>query len=67
MSKIKGLEEAWSDLHHPVFAPKEHPTWKSNDNKHQRWIYNFTNGNAYYAIPPYPFRGESIKSYINKL
>jgi len=58
MSQIKGLEEAWADLHHPVFAPKEHPSWRSNDNKHQRWIYNYTNGNAFYCIPPYPFRGE---------
>lgn len=62
MSQIKGLEEAWADLHHPVFAPKEHPNWKSNDNKHQRWIYNFTNGNAFYCIPPFPFRGE-VSSY----
>jgi NADH dehydrogenase FAD-containing subunit len=58
MSQIKGLEEAWADLHHPVFASKEHPAWKSNDNKHQRWIYNYTNGNAFYCIPPYPYRGE---------
>jgi NADH dehydrogenase FAD-containing subunit len=58
LSAIKGFEEAFSDLNHPVFTHREHPTWKANDMKHQRWIYNYTNGNAFYCIPPYPYRGE---------
>jgi len=59
---IKGFEEAWKDLNHPVFAPKDHSSWRSNDHKAYRWTYNFTCGDAYFCIPPYPFRGE-IETY----
>lgn len=58
LQAIKGFEEAWSDLHHPVFSHREHPSWKANDMKHQRWIYNYTNGNAIYSIPQWPYKGE---------
>jgi len=58
LSQIKGFEDAWQDLSHPVFTHREHPSWRANDMKHTRWIYNFTNGNAYFCIPPFPFKGE---------
>jgi hypothetical protein len=58
ISGIKGLAEAWQDLNHPVFLSKDHPSWRSNDSKHQKYHYNFTSGNAYFVIPPYPYKGE---------
>jgi len=58
MSAIKGFDEALADLNHPVFSHREHPSWRANDMKHQRWIYNFTSGSAYYCIPPFPYKGE---------
>lgn len=59
---IKGFDEAWGSEDHPVFAPKDHPGWKGYLHKYPRWHYNFNNGDAYFCIPPYPFRGE-IETY----
>lgn len=59
---IKGFDEAWGSEDHPVFAPKDHPSWKGYLHKYPRWHYNFNNGDAYFCIPPYPFRGE-IETY----
>lgn len=61
-SLIKGFEEAWKDLEHPVFSNNDHMSWRSTDHKYQKFIYNFTNGDAYFCIPPYPFAGE-IEGY----
>jgi len=30
-SAIEGLDEAWADLTHPVYANSDHPSWKGND------------------------------------
>jgi len=57
--QIKGLYEAWGDLEHPVFVSRDHPTWRSNDHKPQKYHYNYTSGDAYFCIPPYPYKGES--------
>lgn len=61
---IKGFEEAWQDIQHPVFTHKDYTFWKSSDPKHQRWISNFTGGNAFFCLPPLPYRGEG--NLINK-
>jgi NADH dehydrogenase FAD-containing subunit len=58
IGQIKGLEAAWQDQEHPVFTTRDHPTWRSNDMKHQKYHYNFTSGDAYFVIPPYPYKGE---------
>ena len=64
IDSIKGFEEAWKDTEHPVFSCKDHPSWRSIVHKYTRWHYNFTNGNAYFVIPPYPFKGESIFKFL---
>lgn len=56
---IEGFEDAWKDVDHPVHCSKDHPSWKAVDHKYQKYHYNFTNGDAIFCIPPYPFRGES--------
>jgi sulfide:quinone oxidoreductase len=55
---IKGLYEAWGDHTHPVYVSRDHPTWRSNDHKYQKYHYNHTCGDAFFCIPPYPYRGE---------
>lgn len=62
LEAIKGFEQAWSHPDHPVFAAKDHFTWKSDLHKYPRYHYNFNSGEAYFCIPPYPFRGE-IETY----
>jgi hypothetical protein len=59
---IKGFEEAWADPDHPVFTAKDHHTWRSFVHKYARWHYSFTNGDAIFCIPPYPFAGE-VETY----
>ena len=55
---VKGLHEAWADIEHPVFMPKDLLGWKAEDMKHPRYIYNYTHGDAFFYIPPYPLSGE---------
>lgn len=55
---IENFEDAWADVDHPVFTNIDHATWRSNVHKYFRFTYSFTNGNAMFCIPPYPFRGE---------
>lgn len=62
LDSIKGFDEAWAHEDHPVYAPKDHPSWKGYLHKYPRWHYNFNSGDAYYCLPKYPFRGE-IESY----
>ena len=62
VSQIKGLEEAWQDLSHSVFTNRDHPSWRSGHHKYARWHYNFSGGDAFFCIPPFPFRGE-VESY----
>lgn len=59
---IKGFEDAWKDLEHPVYTAKDYPTWRTTQNKHQRYYYNYNSGDAFFCIPPYPFAGE-IETY----
>lgn len=61
---IKGFDEAWADFNTPVFTGSDHPSWKSNDHKYTRWLGNFTNGDAYFCIPQYPFAGEGKHYYF---
>lgn len=56
--KIEGLNAAWEQFMHPVFAAKDHPSWKGNEHKYARWHYNYTSGPAIFCIPPYPYAGE---------
>jgi len=56
--QIKGFDEAWKDAEHPVFAAKDHPTWRANLHKYPRYHFNYTSGDAYFCIPPYPYKGE---------
>lgn len=58
IESVKGLDDAWADLEHPVFMCKDHASWKSKDHKYCRFIYSFTGGDAIFCIPPYPFSGE---------
>jgi sulfide:quinone oxidoreductase len=58
VNQIKGLYDAWGDLEHPVFVSRDHPNWKSNDHKYQKYHYNYTSGDAYFCLPQYPFKGE---------
>jgi len=62
LEAIKGFEDAWAHPEHPVYAPKDHPTWKSGLHKYPKYHYNFNHGDAYFAIPPFPFRGE-VETY----
>jgi sulfide:quinone oxidoreductase len=62
LDAIKGFEDAWRHPEHPVYAPKDHPSWRSYLHKYPKWHYNFFSGDAYYCIPPYPFRGE-VETY----
>jgi hypothetical protein len=62
LDAIKGFEDAWMHPEHPVYAPKDHPTWKSFLHKYPKYHYNFNHGDAYFAIPPFPFRGE-VETY----
>ena len=55
---VKGFEEAWADLEHPVYADQDHESWKLSANKSFRFIHNFPGGNAFFCIPPAPFFGE---------
>jgi hypothetical protein len=59
---IPGLEAAWAHHDHPVYVPKDHPTWKGDLHKYPKYHYNFCSGDAYFCIPPYPFRGE-VETY----
>jgi sulfide:quinone oxidoreductase len=54
MDSIKGFEDAWNDVDHPVFTNKDSYTWKSNVHKEPKFHYSFTSGDAYFCIPPYP-------------
>ena len=62
VNSIKGFEPAWQDLVHPVFANKDHPSWRSVQHKYTRWHYNYYNGDAFFCIPQYPFPGE-VEAY----
>jgi hypothetical protein len=62
LDAIKGFDDAWMHPEHPVYAPKDHPTWKSFLHKYPKYHYNFNNGDAYFTIPPFPFRGE-VETY----
>lgn len=55
---IEGLDDAWADLDHPVYANQDHPSWRGNDHPYQKWHYNYTSGDAIFCIPPYPYTGE---------
>lgn len=55
---VPGFEEAFADVDHPVYAPKDHASWRSFHHPYPRWHYNFTGGDAYFCIPPYPYKGE---------
>eukprot|EP00331_Platyophrya_macrostoma_P019053 CAMPEP_0176467426 /NCGR_PEP_ID=MMETSP0127-20121128/38456_1 /TAXON_ID=938130 /ORGANISM="Platyophrya macrostoma, Strain WH" /LENGTH=407 /DNA_ID=CAMNT_0017860733 /DNA_START=247 /DNA_END=1470 /DNA_ORIENTATION=- len=55
---VPGLEEAWADVNHPVYMPKDHSSWRSFHHPYPRWHYNFTSGDAFFCIPPYPYPGE---------
>lgn len=59
---IEGFDSAYSDMEHPVFSNFDHSSWRSLQHKYPRWHYNFTNGDAFFCIPPYPFKGE-ISNY----
>lgn len=59
---IKGFEDAWKHPDHPVFSCKDHPSWRAFLHKYPRWHYNFFSGDAFFCIPPYPFRGE-VEAY----
>jgi len=56
--KIEGFDEAWAEFDHPVYAAKDHPSWKGTEHKYARWHYNYTSGDAIFTIPPYPYSGE---------
>lgn len=58
INAIKGFEEAWADQFHPFYTNKDHPSWKSDNHKYARYHFNYTSGDAYFCIPPYPFAGE---------
>lgn len=55
---IEGFYDAWGNTETPIYASLDHPTWKVFDTKYQRHIGNFTHGDAYFYIPPGPFKGE---------
>jgi len=57
-SSIKNFEDAWVDTESPVYSNIDPLSWKSNVHKYFRFTYSFTHGNAFFCIPPYPFRGE---------
>lgn len=40
----------------------DHSTWRAFMHKYPKWHYNFNSGDAYFCIPPYPFRGE-VETY----
>jgi len=55
---IEGFYDAWRDLDCPVYAPMDHPDWRIFDFKYTKHVGNFFHGDAYFYIPPRPFRGE---------
>lgn len=55
---IKGFKEAWDNDYCPVYTTYNSPKWSAGHNKQSRWIGNYTHGDAYFYIPPYPFKGE---------
>ena len=59
---IKGFKEAWDDDYLPVYSTANSEKWTVGHSKYTRWIGNFIHGDAYFYIPPYPFKGE-ISAY----
>jgi sulfide:quinone oxidoreductase len=57
-NQIENFKSAWEDVDHPVFSNIDPLHWRSNVHKYFRHTYSFNHGNAYFCIPPYPFRGE---------
>lgn len=45
-------------MDHPVYSNFDHPSWRSLQHKYPRYHFNFTNGDAFFCIPKYPFKGE---------
>lgn len=56
--KITGFDDAWAHAEHPVYANCDHASWGGALHKYPKYHYNFCHGQAYFCIPPFPFRGE---------
>jgi len=57
-NSIKGFEDAWKNYDRPVFAAKDHSSWRAEHHKYTKWHFNFNYGDAYFCIPPAPYKGE---------
>lgn len=55
MASIKGFEDAWVDVDHPVYTCKDSPLWRAAVHKEAKFHYSHNNGDSYFCIPPYPF------------
>ena len=55
---IKGITDAWKDVDHPVFMPKDYLGWKAEEIIPPRFVYSYRHGNAFFYIPPYPLSGD---------
>ena len=59
---IKGFSEAYADRKCPVYSNFQHESFGLTNDKHLEWLYGFRHGDAYFYIPPFPFKGE-INAY----
>ena len=62
LSAVEGLSDALLDSECPVYSSVDHPGWGSKETKYFRSCGNFTHGDAFFYIPPAPFKGE-ISNY----